>query len=250
MLHQRDGGAAVHGTGRESSLGEDKIVRNPFTLIGLLAVLSTSLGAAGAQAPGAERQAALPIHDVTLFTSGVGYLERSGTVEGSATLNLAFPVAQVNDLLKSLILLDDGGGRIQPVTYAARTPVTRALQAFAIDLGPNVTLGDLLTQLRGARIEVSAPTPITGQILSVEKQTRTVKEQTESITLLNLLTESGIRTVNLAEATNIRLLDERLDRELREALALLATQQDSQRRQVALRFDGAGRRHVRVGYLM
>jgi hypothetical protein len=206
-------------------------------------------GVEGAPAPGADRAAALPIRDVTLFTGGVAYVQRSGTVEGSATLTLAFPVQQVNDLLKSLVLLDDDGGRIRPVTYAARTPVTRALQAFAIDLGPNVTLADLLTRLRGASVEFMTPAPITGRILSVETRTRTVKEQTESATIVNLMTEGGIRTVNLADVTNIRLLDERLDGELREALALLATQQDSQRRQVALRFEGAGRRRVRVGYL-
>ena len=42
---------------------------------------------------------------MTLFTSGVGYLERSGTVDGSATLNLAF-CDQVWDLtpLKGLPL--------------------------------------------------------------------------------------------------------------------------------------------------
>src|SRR5438093_1513760 len=100
-----------------------------------------------------------------------------------------------------------------------------------------------------ARCEVSAPTPIPGSILSVETRTQTIKDRGETITLLNLLTDSGIRTVNLADVTNIRLLDERLDRELREALALLASQQDSQRRQVALHFEGAGRRSVRVGYL-
>jgi hypothetical protein len=213
------------------------------------ALLLAVVGRGSAQGPAAGTPPALPIHDVTLFTSGVAYVERSGPIEGSTTLTLAFPVETVPDILKSLVLLDDGGGRIQPVTYAARTPVTKALQAFTVDLGPNVTLGDLLTRLRGSRVEVAAPTPITGSILSVETRTQTIKERTEAITLLNLLTDSGIRSVNLADVTNLRLLDERLDRELREALALLASQQDSQRRQVALHFAGAGRRNVRVDYL-
>ncbi len=176
------------------------------------ALLLAAAGRGSAQAPA---PAALPIHDVTLFSSGVGYFERSGPIDGSATITLAFPVETVPDILKSLVLLDDGGGRIEPVTYAARTPVTKALQAFAVDLGPNVTLADLLTRLRGARVEVAAPAAITGAILSVETRTQTIKERTETATLLNLLTDSGIRTVNLAEVTNIRLLDERLDHELR-----------------------------------
>jgi hypothetical protein len=212
------------------------------------ALLLTAAGPGSAQKP-VDAPVALPVRDVTLFSSGVGYVERSGPIEGSATVTLAFPVETVPDILKSLVLLDDGGGRIRPVTYAARTPVTKALQAFAVDLGPNVTLANLLTRIRGTRVEVAAPTPITGSILSVETRAQTIKERTETVTLLNLLTDGGIRTVNMADVTNIRVLDERLDRELREALALLATQQDSQRRQIALHFDGAGKRNVRVGYL-
>ena len=79
----------------------------------------------------------LPITRVTLYTSGVGYFERGGDVNGEASLTLFFPVGQVNDVLKSLTLLDGGGGTIQPVTYAAQDPVRKALQAFSMDVSDN-----------------------------------------------------------------------------------------------------------------
>src|SRR4051794_15309116 len=49
--------------------------------------------------PGA-RAAQLPIGQVVLFSSGVGYFQREGAVEGDARVDLSFPVSDINDLIK------------------------------------------------------------------------------------------------------------------------------------------------------
>ena len=68
-------------------------------------------------APGDARQdvkpaVSLPISRVVLFNSGVGYFSRSGEVTDDARVDLSFPEADVNDLLKSMVLEDFNGGRI------------------------------------------------------------------------------------------------------------------------------------------
>src|SRR5947209_14984378 len=50
--------------------------------------------------------AQLPITQVVLYSSGVGYFQREGTVEGEARVDLTFPAQDVNDLLKSMVLRD------------------------------------------------------------------------------------------------------------------------------------------------
>ena len=75
----------------------------------------------------------LPIKQITVFTSGVSYIERDGTVSGDAVVPLTFHAAQINDLLKSLTLIDSQG-QVQPVVYGARDPISRTLQSFAIDI--------------------------------------------------------------------------------------------------------------------
>src|SRR5262245_7133651 len=69
--------------------------------------------------------AQLPIGQVVLFSSGVGYFQREGTVEGSARIDLSFPVADINDLLKSMVLRDLDGGHISTVSYDSNAPVER-----------------------------------------------------------------------------------------------------------------------------
>src|SRR5688572_3978473 len=69
--------------------------------------------------PGAAKgnAAALPVGKVVLFTSGVGFFQREGQVDGDARVDLAFPVQDVNDLLKSMVLRDLNGGKISTVSY-------------------------------------------------------------------------------------------------------------------------------------
>src|SRR5215468_8194080 len=60
----------------------------------------------------AAKSASLPVSEVILYSSGVGYFQRSGKVEGDARVDLSFPVQDINDLLKSLVLQDLGGGQV------------------------------------------------------------------------------------------------------------------------------------------
>ena len=48
----------------------------------------------------------LPVTQVVLFNSGVGYFHRSGEVEGEARVDLQFSAADINDLIKSLVVHD------------------------------------------------------------------------------------------------------------------------------------------------
>src|SRR5262249_60052806 len=81
-----------------------------------------------------EKAAQLPIGRVVLFSSGVAYFQRQGTVEGAARVDLSFPASDVNDLLKSLGLRDLDRGADQADGYDPDPPLQRALRPFRLDL--------------------------------------------------------------------------------------------------------------------
>src|SRR5262245_61711906 len=112
-----------------------------------------------------EPKVELPLKQLVLFTSGVGYFQRDGEVNGSARLELQFDAKDVNDLLKSLVLRDFDGGSVASVTYASRDPVTKTLKSFAIDLTGDPALAQILAQARGEQVQVGA---LTGTIVGVE----------------------------------------------------------------------------------
>jgi hypothetical protein len=201
----------------------------------------------------AEDEATLPLSKIVLYSSGVGYFQHDGTVNNRTQLDLRFNVSQINDMLKSLVVQDFGGGKISTVTYGSRDPMTKTLGSFGINLNGNPTLGQILTQVRGEPVEVTAPNPIVGTLLGVEKKTESIGEGSQHRIVeqeyITLLTEDGFRSISLANVQRIKLTNPALNAELHQALATLATNHDGQKKTVSITFDGTGSRQARVAYL-
>jgi hypothetical protein len=199
----------------------------------------------------------LPVTGCALFSSGVGYFQRDGEVEGNTRVDLTFPVSDVNDLLKSMVLLDFGGGRIDAVSYDSHDPIDKTLKSFAVDLTHNPSFANLLNQARGEKVEVvqqqaaNQPGTLTGTIVGVEEQKQPAgKDGTVNIEVLNLWCAEGIRNVKLSEVQRLRFLNPVMESEFRKALEVLALSHDTQKKAVSLNFAGAGKRPVRVGYVV
>ena len=219
----------------------------------LLALVVTASQPAQAQETAQPQADAgqLPLEKLVLFSSGVGFFEHRGNVQGDAAVNLRFNVRDINDLLKSMVLQDLGGGRISTVTYGSKDPITKTLQTFAVDLTSNPSLGDILNQLRGERVELDAQNPVTGVILGVETREKPAGKEGAKIEVefLNVLADEGMRSIALENIGRIKLLNEKLDAELRQALKVLATGHATDKKTVSLSFAGEGKRPVRVGYI-
>ena len=192
----------------------------------------------------------LPLRQVVLFSSGVGYFQREGVVEGNATVQLAFRTEQINDLLKSLVLMDRDGGKIAPVTYAPQEPLARTLASFEVDISDNPSLTQLLDRLRGSSVEVVADTTLTGTVVGMEQQQKSAEEGTVTFDVLNLLTEAGLQQVPIWHIKSLKLTDAKVSGDLRKALAALDASRDTDTRPVTLSFTGNGERHVMAGYLL
>src|SRR6478672_9527165 len=66
----------------------------------------------------------LPIRRVILYSNGVAYIERRGFVNGNAEINLSFKQSQVDDVLKSMVVLDLNQGKIGAVSYNTSSPAS------------------------------------------------------------------------------------------------------------------------------
>lgn len=188
---------------------------------------------------------------IALFNSGVGYFECATEVEGNASADLTFRVDQVNDILKSLVLRDLDGGTVAAVQYPSRDPVEKALKSFGVDITGRPTLAALFDQLRGVKVEVQAATPIAGSIFGVEKR-RMILEKGAVVEkdVLTLMTDGGLRSFELDQITGVKIQDTKVDGELQKALATLAQSHDADKKPVTLNFAGAGKRRVRVSYIL
>src|SRR5262249_38205901 len=152
-----------------------------------------------------EPREKLPIAQVILYSSGVGYFQREGAVDGDARVDLSFDVRDINDLIKSMTLRDLDGGHVSAVSYDSNAPVERTLQSFAINLNGNPSFGQILSQARGEKVEVvlqqtaqGQPSTLSGTLIGVEAQTHQVgKEATVAVEILNLWCADGVRSCKL-----------------------------------------------------
>jgi hypothetical protein len=193
----------------------------------------------------------VPVQQVVLFNTGIAYFERRGELTGKHRLEFTFPMNDLNDILKSMTV--DDGGTPGAIGYDGGDPVEQALKSFAVDLTGNPTLGQILNQSRGERIEITlesaggvATTPLTGTIVGMESAPVGDKE----VHSLNLLASDGMRRVQLERIQRVRFLDPEREREFRRALGMLASGGSGQRRRVWAELRGEGKRQVKVGYVL
>jgi hypothetical protein len=116
--------------------------------------LTIAAAASEARSDGAEPAGTLPVRRVVLYKNGVGYFEHLGRVRGSQDVHIDFTSAQLNDVLKSLTVLDLAGGRITGVDYNSEAPLARRLATLRLALGEKPSVSEFLGALRGARLEV------------------------------------------------------------------------------------------------
>lgn len=245
------------------ALASIRIALFALALTGPMALLLASGEARAADAAPARaagtNESDLPIRRIVLYRSGVGYFERQGTIEGDATATLRFKTQQVNDILKSMVLLDLDGGRVNAINYGSKEPLARRLESFGVDISAAPSIADLFRQLRGSRVSLTGPDgAVEGTILGVES--RPIAPSTSAgagqpvppITdvFATIVTGSGIKAVRISEISSFRFLDETLNEELNKALAALAEQRAENTKSVDLSFSGeAGKpRRVVVAY--
>src|SRR5689334_20549369 len=194
----------------------------------------------------------VPVTKVVLFSSGVGYFEHAGTVHGTSATELRFKTTQINDILKSIMLQDQDGGRIGAITYPSQDPLAKTLKSFQVDITQNPSLADLLNQLRGAKVTVQTQGErVSGTILGVESRRRpTDKGEPLTTQVLNVLSGAMIRGVDLSIISNLSLDDPQLEDELAKALAALVQARDQDKKPVTINFSGTGDRRVRIGYVV
>ena len=196
----------------------------------------------------------LPIRRVVLYKNGVGYFEHLGHVRGSESVHIDFTSAQLNDVLKSLTVLDLSGGRITGVEYNSEAPLARRLATLRLSLGERPTIAEFLGSLRGARLEVRSGNgpALAGRLLSVERKTRTGTGTgwTVETDEISLITDGGeVRSVDLNSATSVKIAEKDLQVEVGRYLGLLASSRDQDVRRMEISTTGTGERSLYVSYI-
>ena len=204
-------------------------------------------------APAKNAPLDLPVRKVVLYKNGVGYFEHAGTVQGSQRVAIDFTSSQLNDVLQSLTVLDQGGGRISGVDYNSTTPVEQQLRTLALGLNDYPATLSVYQALRGQRVEVTgAGAPLAGRLVNIEFRKEVDKNglTSEDHYFLIVASDAGaLRTAELTDAVSVRMLDGSLQKQFEDYLEIVSSAQNQQLRHLTLEDRGTGERQLQVSYI-
>ncbi len=192
----------------------------------------------------------LPVREVILYKSGVGYFARSGLLSAGEGGRLDFRADEMNDVLKSLTLTDNSGAPIRGLRYDSSEPLGKKLEDFPFAVAEGQPLSSFLDHLRGARIELKSPSEtVTGAIVSARMMAAGEKEpEREQLTLL--LDSGDLRTVDLGAITSLHFTDQKLQTQLKDYLAAVAQARSKDKRSVYIDSTDARGREVSASYMI
>lgn len=211
--------------------------------------LCALLGTLSACAGGGPRLAsvdALSLDRVVLYRNGIGYFERRGEVEGDL-LRIRCRKDQVNDILKSIVVVDKGTGQALSISMPL-DPQSWANAAFAALKPGQGNLGSILDSLRGTWVTLkTGKASHAGRLLMVAqgKNHHGTAEQRVS-----LLDEDEVIVVPLADVEKVRFQDGDLAMQLNRSLDATSGEGIFQQVTVEVRLSEAGSHDLMISYVV
>lgn len=197
-------------------------------------------------------QTTLPITRVVLFKHGIAYIERQGNVNNDQEINLYFKSNEMNDVLKSLSVIDFNDGIISSISYDANKSVSDQIADIAIAIpDSNDSLTGLLQQLVGSKVRVTQnakTAPIEGQVLGTEFLCQNNSTSQPFVSLL--VGDGAVHAINLLQVANIEFLDENLKGDLAHLLHVLISSKKKDAKQLTIFAAGKGKRVVNASYII
>lgn len=192
---------------------------------------------------------ALPLKRVTLSTSGLAQFEHQGPVTGNAELTLPVRLDQVDDVLKSLVVLDDGGS-FGGVTLPGREPLSQIFRDLPFDQAALQTPEGLLRALQGAEVQIGGATPVTGKLVSVTEETQINGDGLQTTRhRVGIMAKDGLHTVLLEDLQTLQFTDTKVQEQLSRALTAIHDHRIQDQRMLTLDLRGEGTRPVTVSYV-
>ncbi|RYZ33096.1 MAG: hypothetical protein EOO71_42730, partial [Myxococcaceae bacterium] len=189
----------------------------------------------------------LSIRRVVLYKHGVGYFERRGKVTDSETAHLDFKARDMNDVLKSMTVLDLSGGSVSAVSYDSTKPLEQLLSEATIRIPEHGSLTALLGQVKGARVRARiGGGQVEGAIVGLESLPVVQGEASVVRPFLTLLVGSALRTFDVLEISELEFLDEAVRKDLEFYLATVMSSYKKDSKRLSILTAGEGTRELFV----
>ncbi|MEJ2280025.1 MAG: hypothetical protein P8Y70_20100 [Candidatus Lokiarchaeota archaeon] len=134
----------------------------------------------------------LNVKRVIIFKHGISYFILEGNIKGNGSFEMEFNVDEMNDVLKSLFVLDTSdNGYVSSISYDAALDADQLLKSIILDIPDKDSFTSLITQIKGAQVKLKtsgSEEGMRGTIMGIEftdKMIENMKITEKLITLDN-----------------------------------------------------------------
>ena len=199
----------------------------------------------------------LKVKKVIIFKHGVSYNILEGILKGSGNFELEFKIDEMNDVLKSLFVLDTSEkGYISSISYDAALETSQLLKSIMLNIPDQDSLSSLVMQIKGASVTltIGGGKKISGKIIGIEFVEKIIKEEKVTEKQLILLQEdSSISKYNFSEIRSFEILNEEIKKDLEFFLDTVIAGKKKDAKKIIINCESGGdeevERNIFVSYI-
>jgi hypothetical protein len=172
-------------------------------------------------------------------------------VKGQETVRISITSSQLDDVLKSLTVLDMDGGLIGAISYGSSEPLERQLRELETGDLRGKDLAAILGSLTGTDIEADTPGgKVSGRLLNADVRRVSGSDGTSSEVIeLALYSDDGeLTTLSLQSLKGLRFASDSTRQDLSRYLNVIASARNDNIRTLEITTLGTGERSIRINY--
>ncbi len=186
----------------------------------------------------------LNVKKVIIHRSGISYFILEGLMKGSDTFELEFKIDEMDDVLKSLFVLDTSEkGYISSISYDAALETSQLLKSIMLNIPDRGSLSSLITQIKGADVKliIAGGKTIVGTIIGIEEIEKINKNEKTVEKLLILLQENDeISKFNFSDFKSFNILNEDIKKDLKFFLDTVISGKKKDAKKIKINCESGG----------
>ncbi|KKL26833.1 hypothetical protein LCGC14_2391310, partial [marine sediment metagenome] len=186
----------------------------------------------------------LKVKKVTIFKHGVSYYTLESTLKGSGAFELEFRIDEMNDILKSLFVLDTSEkGYISSISYDAAIETNQLLRSIMLNIPDVNSFSSLVTQIKGASVSltIGGNKSVTGKIIGTEIVEKLSKIDKVIQKILVLLQEDEIIIkIPFSEIKSFDILNDEIKKDLKFFLDTVIAGKKKDAKKIVINCESGG----------
>ncbi len=190
----------------------------------------------------------ISVKKVIIFKHGVSYYILEGSVKGTDTFELEFKNDEMDDVLKSLFVLDTSEkGYISSISYDAALETSQLLKSVMLNIPDRGSFSSLITQIKGAKVKlaVTGGKTVSGTILGIEEFEKLIKDERIAEKLLILFQDDEvISKIKFTEIKTLDILNEEIKKDLKFFLDTIISGKKKDAKKIKINCESGGNDEV------